>query len=401
MKILLVIDGMHPRHGGPPPVVAGSAIALISLGHQVTVITTVTPGDEPAVRQAWAKMLEAGVALKFFAPIGLRDLLLWPKEKQHLKREVESADVVHLHGIWNPILLVVGKLARESAIPYLVSVHGVLDHRAIKRVRRKWIKKRLAISLFRIGNFLQEASSVIFGSEAEASESWMLGRKLKVVFIGNGADAYSNIENADPVLLKKFQAIAPGYESWGPVLLSHSRIHPEKGLDMLVAAFSAVAHDFPEARLLIAGLRQDIAFEQRIIDLIAQSPISKRIIFTTELTGPKSLFLYKLCDVFVLPSIAEGFSVALTQALANAKPVLVTRFCHMPIIADMQAGFVVEPEVGSIANGLRSMLSLSAIEIGLMGANARQVFESNYTWEIIGIKLVEAYGSAISEMKRS
>src|SRR5687768_4880133 len=65
MRILLVIDGMHPRDGGPPRVVVGSANALRARALDVAVLTTLQPGDEDAVRSVCRPMLDSGVDLHF------------------------------------------------------------------------------------------------------------------------------------------------------------------------------------------------------------------------------------------------------------------------------------------------------------------------------------------------
>ena len=173
---------------------------------------------------------------------------------------VKNADVVHLHGIWNPVLLVVGRLAKLLKLPYLFSVHGVLDHRAMTRVRRKWIKKRVAISLFGIRRICSIAGlRLSVGSEAEAAQSWNVGLDLKMAFVPNGADESLATVEPDETTQQKFDAIAPDQHNWGRTLLSFSRIHPEKGLDMLVKAFWQLLAHFPDAHLFITGLREDFA----------------------------------------------------------------------------------------------------------------------------------------------
>lgn len=393
MKILLVIDGMHPRHGGPPAVVAGSAVALRQLGHEVRVLSTLRPGDEAVVHKTWEAMTAAGVGLEFCAPRGLKSLLAGPPDAAAMRGLVAWADVIHLHGIWNPVLLVAGRMARAAHKPYLVSVHGVLDFRALRRVRHKWLKKRLAIELFNIRGFLAHAAAVVFGSPSEAEQSWLPTRRLRMVFIPNGSWMVEAV-SPEPDMAARLNALAPDLRQWSPSLLCYSRVHEEKGMLRLVEAFDRVAGQFPRAGLLIAGLRQDLAYQAKVEQAIARSPHAGRVVFTTELTGPRSQFLYGVCDGYVLPSIAEGFSMALTQALANGKPMVITRFCHMPEVADWRAGFVVEPTVEGLTGGLVSLLSLSDSDRAAMGGRARRLFVENFTWERVALKLAAEYARA-------
>lgn len=393
MKLLLVIDGMHPRHGGPPAVVAGSAVALRQRGHEVKVLTTMLPGDEAVVNQTWASLTAAGVEMVFCAPAGLKALLAGPADGALIRRMVEWADVVHLHGIWNPILLIAGRVARAARRPYLVSVHGVLDFRALRRIRSKWLKKRAAIALFNIRGFLAHAAAVVFGSPSEAGQSWMPTRAMRTVFIPNGSWQVGT-EAPDPLMLAKLAQVAPNLGRWAPSLLCYSRVHEEKGMARLVEAFDRVAGEFPDAGLLLAGLKQDAAYQAKVEQAIARSAERQRMVFTTELTGPKSQFLYGVCDIYVLPSIAEGFSMALTQALAHGKPMLITRFCHMPEVAEAGAGLVVEPTVDGLTQGLQQLLALPQAELAAMGRRARALFDDNFTWERVAVKLEAEYARA-------
>lgn len=394
MRILLVIDGMHPRSGGPPAVVAGSAIALSARGHEVTVLSTLVPGDEQLVRDTWAGMLEAGVTLQFCAPEGLRGMMGRSPQSGLIRDAVAAADVVHLHGVWNPVAVVAGRAAQRQGVPYFISVHGVFDRRAMERIKSKFIKKRLAIVLFNLKGFLDGAAGVIFGSWTEAEQSWLPSRTMRLIYVPNGADLALGTAEPTDQQLALLHSVAPAMKGWQRTVLCRSRIHEEKGIDMLVAAFNRLAPSFPGTGLLIAGMQQDLAYESRIASAIAAGPVADRIVLTTQLTGPASQFLYRATDLFVMPSIAEGFSMALIEALANARPMLITRYCHMPVVAEVGAGVVVDPDVDAITEGLRALLALDDHALAQMGAAARKLFAENFTWDHIAAQLEAEYAAA-------
>jgi glycosyltransferase involved in cell wall biosynthesis len=396
MRVLLVIDGMHPRDGGPPRVVIGSAQALRARGLDVAVLTTLQLGDEGAVRTACEEMLCTGVELHFCAPFGASGLLIRRRPSKEIRAVIDQADVIHLHGLWSAMLVSVARYARSVAKPYLISTHGVLDHRAMWRTRFKWLKKRAVVELAGLRPLVRRAAGLIFGSEAEARESWNFVSAVKRIFIPNGVAAEvrrGTVSAQERALLAE---IAPQFAGWGRSLLYFSRIHPEKGTDMLVKAFNAVASDFPDVGLLIAGIRQDEAFLAEVKALVEQGGHPDRIALTTELTGPRSQFLHSACDIFVLPSHAEGFSVAMIEALAHNMPCLVTQFCHAPLVESEGAGVIVSPTPEGIERGLRKLLSLTPEELTRMGCRARALFEAEYTWAVVAGKLHEAYLSAIA-----
>jgi glycosyltransferase involved in cell wall biosynthesis len=394
---LLVIDGMHPRDGGPPAVVAGSALALKALGIEVTVLTMLRDGDKEQVLIAWQSLTDVGIKIEFCAQNRFRDILMLPVDPGLIKKAIETADVVHLHGFWNPMLIYIARLARKRGKPYFISTHGIFDHRAMRNTIFKLLKKRVAVKLLSLRSLLRDASGVIFGSEEEALQSWEIAKGMNKIFVPNGVDVSSARQpiGLDEKML--LNGIAPNFDQWERSLLYFARIHPTKGTDLLVQAFNIVATEFPGAGLLIAGLKQDEVFQRKVEKLIALTPDPSRLIFTTDLTGAKSQFLYRMFDCYVLPSHGEGFSMALTEALANGRPSLITRFCHMQIIEQKSAGVIVEPTRDALVTGLRRLLSMPAEELKHMGRNARALYEANYTWSNVATRLNGVYCDAIAQ----
>jgi glycosyltransferase involved in cell wall biosynthesis len=395
MNILLVIDGMHPRHGGPPAIVAGSAMALAERGHKVTILSIAQPGDEPTILDTWKTMLDAGIELHLCADEGLAGLFGKPKQDALIRGLMADKDVVHIHGVWSALFLVVGRIAKQLGKPYFISTHGVFDHRAMTRIKHKWLKKRLAVAMFDIRGFLENSAGVGFGSPAEAEHSWLPSKKMKITYFPNGVA--SNVADIAPTAdqMEWLHTVVPAHASWKRSLLCRSRIHKEKGHDMLVAAFDKIAGDFPDVGILIAGMKQDAGLEAQIRGMIARSAHGDRIVLTTEMTGPRSQFLYQACDGFLAPSIAEGFSMSVVEGLANGKPMLITRYCHMPEVESHGAGIITDPNVDAIAVGLRKLLSLPDDQWHAMGTKGRNLFLEKYTWDKVAEKLDHDYTAAL------
>ena len=393
MRIVLLIDDMHPRSGGPPMVVAGSAAALSRDGHEVTIVTGVQPGDEEAALGSWADAVAANVRFRLVPPT--KPSALWVgRPDPALREEIAKADAVHIHAVWSPMAIVAARVARAAGVPYFVSTHGVFDHRAMRRVAQKWVKKRIAFALFGMRRLLEQSAGVIFGSPSEAENSWIPSRRMQILYIPNGANPELGTQPPTAGQLNQLREAAPKSVAWGQTLLCRSRIHPEKGIDLLVAAFDEIAEDHPDVGLLITGLRQDPKYEEAIQAQIVSSPARDRIQLTTELTGAASRFVYRASDIVVMPSLSEGFSMALIEALAFGRPMLITRYCHVPEVSSAAAGLVVESTVAELANGLRTRLSQSDVERQAMGVAARALFEKSYVWSRVATLLGAAYGQA-------
>ena len=94
---------------------------------------------------------------------------------------------------------------------------------------------------------------------------------------------------------------------------------------------------------------------------------------------------------FVLPSYSEGFSVAVLEALAAAKPVVFTRQCNFRDLEGRPFATVIEPEAGQLAEALESVLRLPARVLSQYGALARDYVQTHYSWQAIGGAMADVY----------
>lgn len=394
MHVLLVIDGMHSRFGGPPAVVANSAMALAARGLKISVLSTVEPGEEAIVRELWADMIAAGVELYFCHNVTLLHLLRIRKLPKSAIELLTQADVIHFHGLWTPLYVVGMSQAILYEKPFLLSTHGVLDSRAFYNSKFKILKKLFMLEIFGLRKLVCQAQGLIFGSTAESDESIDIFPSVQKYYVPNGVSSAGAPTAVVPGSVELLDRLAPRRKDWRRTLLFFSRIHPEKGLDALVTAFNSLASDFPDTGLLIAGIADDERYQREIIDLINNGPAESQIVMTTELTGPRSHFVYSMCDIFILPSRAEGFSVALVQSLAYGIPSLSTRYCHMAVIQERGAGVVVDQDPKSIELGLRDMLRRPDADLKIMGTKARELFDERFSLGKVADLLQDIYRSA-------
>jgi glycosyltransferase involved in cell wall biosynthesis len=401
MRIALIIDEMHPRNGGPPAVVAGSAIALRKKGHDVRIITLDRHNERADVARSWQAVTNAGVQFHFIKDNSLSGHSFPKSLVNEVGRQIENVDVVHIHGVWNRFFVVVAKISRKKNKPYFVSSHGIFDHRAMRYSLYKYIKKRAAISFLGFGGLLKNANGLIFGSKAELTESWLPYEDLPVYFVPNGLDAALGSNDPSPEQMRRLHTVVPELKNWKRIVLVRSRIHREKGHDKLVSAFERVADEFPDVGLLIAGLKQVESYEAEVRSLISSSRHRDRIALTTDLVGPENYFVSRVASIYAAPSTAEGFSVSLIEGLANGKPMLITRYCHMPTVEEANAGVIVEATVPDLERGLRKLLSLDNASFAKMGQTARKLFENNYTWDKVADTLLQTYSNLSRATKPS
>lgn len=390
MRILQAVRDMHPREGGPPRVVAGAAAALAHQGHDVTIFATMRAGEEGEVRAAWRELAAAGVALRLFPASAPRALGGSRALAAAVGGEIDRFDVAHLHGVWDQCLIAIGHAARGARVPYLVSPHGMLDRWSMARSR--W-KKQLVLRFGGGRRFLAGAVALAYGTADEAGEAEVLGLPGTPLVVPNGVDP-ALLGERDLAARARLHAALPQTAGWSRTVLFYSRLHPKKGLDLLVDAFAEIAPAFPGAGLLAAAIPQDAVYGDAVRAQAAAAGLGDRIIVTTDFAGPDSRYLLDAADLFVLPSHQEGFSMAIVEAMARGLPMLITDRCHLPEVESQGAGRVVAPDARTLAGGLRALLALDDAALAEMGGRGAALVAERYTWPQIALRLGAAYAAA-------
>jgi glycosyltransferase involved in cell wall biosynthesis len=94
---------------------------------------------------------------------------------------------------------------------------------------------------------------------------------------------------------------------------------------------------------------------------IAERGLAERFIATGMVVGDRKIDLLGRADVFVLPSVGEGLSMATLEALASGTAAIISRECNLPIVAEAGAGAVVGRSVAEFAAALSRFLADTAL----------------------------------------
>jgi glycosyltransferase involved in cell wall biosynthesis len=203
-----------------------------------------------------------------------------------------------------------------------------------------------------------------------------MASRTPIALVPNGVDlrpfeglpARAELEGRHPELRGKF------------LLLFLGRLHAKKGLDLLSAAVAELARGAPELHVLLAG--RDEGAGAGFLESLRGAGLRDRVTCLGHVAGEAAGRAWGAADAFVLPSYSEGFSMAVLEALAARRPVLITTACHFPDVATAGAGLVVEPTREGVTEGLRGLLALSARERVAMGQAGRRLVEARFTWPI-------------------
>jgi glycosyltransferase involved in cell wall biosynthesis len=300
--------------------------------------------------------------------------------RQQLKQLFRSAQGVHIHGIWETHCTVASGIARSCKTPYIISAHGMLDDWALTHKR---LKKALYAALLETNN-LQRAACLRALTRDEVTDYRRIGLRTPVAVVPSGVQAPEGVTG--DVFREAFPQLAGKR-----MVLFMGRLHPKKGLPLLLQAWHQVAESRGEdSHLVIAGPDSENllgTLRQMTEDLKLRDSVT----FTGMLKDELKWSALAAAELFVLPSFSEGFSVAVLEALAMGIPAIVSSPCHFPEITEANCGWVIEPETHALELSLREYLQMRPSELTCVGERARGLIERRFTWAVIGKQMEEVY----------
>ncbi len=387
MRVSHVIPSLDPATGGPPVVAARLAAAQSAAGCQVNLVSYRFPDAQANVEADLGTIPGiASVRLDFLPPLTRKERFLALDARKRLEPLVGNADVIHLHGVWDPLIYAAASEAQKLGIDYVLTPHGMLDPWAISQ--KGW-KKRLALILgYR--KMLNRAAFLHFLNTDERDLVKDLGLTAKAEVIPNGIF----LEELDPLPAEGgFRASRPWLGD-RPFVLFLSRLHYKKGLDFLADAFAQVAVRYPEAQLVIAG--PDGGAKSDFESQIRRLRLEDKVHLIGPIYGPEKLSALVDCDCFCLPSRQEGFSLAVTEAMACRAPVVISTSCHFPEVREAGAGVITDLNATDIAAGLMTVLG-SAEQASMMGKAGRELVTSRFTWPSVAGQMIRAYDAHVAK----
>ena len=161
-------------------------------------------------------------------------------------------------------------------------------------------------------------------------------------------------------------------------MLFLSRLHPKKGLDLLIKSWADVAPAHPDAHLVLAG-SGTAEMEAEVKSLVLDRGVAASVSFTGLLAGAMKWSALKAAEAFVLPSHSEGLSMALLEAMGVGLPVIATRACNMPELTAADAGWEIEPSVHALTEALGALLAQDLAAYAAKGQKGSRLIASRYT----------------------
>jgi glycosyltransferase involved in cell wall biosynthesis len=249
--------------------------------------------------------------------------------------------------------------------------------------RSRW-KKRLYGALIENRN-LRSAAAFHFFRDQELEDARAAGVRSPCFVLPNGIDA-ALLEA--PPSADRFVERYP--ETRDRVrLLFLGRLHPVKGLDLLIPAFSAARRSFPDLHLILVGPDEG-GYRATVEKQIQEVGLDGAVTLTGMLTGERKREALGAADFFVLPSYQEADSMAVKEAMAAGLPVVISDAHRFDEVAAAGAGIIVPCKREPLAEALL-VLARDARLRATMGQAARRLIRSRYTWDRITEDLERVY----------
>ena len=382
MKILRVIASMDPSAGGPCQGIRNSIPELEKLGAFNEVVSLDHPSSSFLGKDNF--IIHALGPAKSPWHYNKR-LLPW------LEHNLARFDAVIVHGLWlypshaamKALQLLRNRETNKKLPRLFVMPHGMLDpyfqraeSRKIKALRN-WLYWKFVEALV-----VNNADGVLFTCQAELELARIPFRPYKPKAELNVGYGIPGPQPFGLSMKNAFGALCPKLKN-RPYILFLGRIHEKKGVDILLNAYrdhiKGLKNSFPE--LVIAGPGMDSAFGKQLKDILSQDTLLDHNVFLPGmLTGDAKWGAFYGASAFILPSHQENFGIAVVEALACAKPVLISDQVNIwKEIWQEGAGIICPDTYEGVSSLLHQWMILSEDQKATMAGNALVAYQKYFS----------------------
>ncbi len=354
MKILHYLKTMRLEEGGVVRAVLDFCTALAQAGHEVVLLTfddLDVPADWPRVSAEAAWTTDSAGPRVVVAPRpGKSGGRFDNAALAQINPAIAGADVAHIHAVWIPSNLQIAKAARAARVPYIVTIHGMLDDWSMSQ---RTLKKKVYLALGG-RRYLESAALVHSTAEFERRQSikWYPRGKAVVAPLLFDLEPFRSLPGPDAA-----RSAYPLAASDLPKLLFLSRVHEKKGLPHLIRAAGILKKAGTPAALLIAGTG-DAAYTESLKALVREQGVEDTTQFLGLVTGPTKVSLFQAADLFVLPTSQENFGFAPIEAMASGTVAVTTRGVDIwPELEESGGAAIVDPQPEPLVAALGELLA--------------------------------------------
>lgn len=294
------------------------------------------------------------------------------KEFSEIIKKVRP-DLVHINGIWDPQNWLFQKVCIEQKIKVLLSPHGMLEPYILKR---NALKKKIALLLYQ-KKAIHSADYLHATASAELLQIRKLGFATPAQIIPNGINVSEVISGCRTM----------SSESNNNILFL-SRVHPKKGLEILIEAISKIRNF--SGKVTIAGEGED-KYIRHLKNLCIKKKVDHYFSFVGGVYGKRKWELFAQTDFFVLPSYSENFGIVVIEALAAGVPVITTWGTPWEELVEKNCGWWIDLNTNSLKKTIKTAISLPASDREEMRINGIRLVQQKYEIQAVGLQTFKYY----------
>jgi len=385
MKVLHITPSYLPAYefGGPVKTVHELCASLAKGGLDISVFTTNITLEGRKEVEVNKEYVKDGVRITYFPVSFPKQYCYSPKLARALMDNIHNYDIVHLHSVYRYTTFIGARLCQRYNKPYLLNPLGAIDPSMINLKSR--LKKTAYIKLFEGGN-IENAAAIHAASDFEKEAILSMGFRRPIAII---PPALNLEEYSRPRGPRGLNARFPAL-SGKKVILFLGRVHPKKGLDLLAGAFKKACEKRDDIFLAVAG-PGETEYVNKIKRLFENTGVSDKVLFTGALLEEEKISALYESDIFVLPSYGENFGIAVLEAMACRRPVIITnRVGLFPDVKEYRAGIVTNCDQKEIAGALLTLLNDESMGKA-MGENGRRMAEDKFTNDEVADRTIKVY----------
>ena len=297
-----------------------------------------------------------------------------PRLDAWVKSRAAAFDAVIVNGVWRYLGQGIRNGLRRLGVPYFIIPHSMLNPWFQETTSFSSLSK---IAMWRLLEWkvLRDARAVLFTCEEERR----MARKAYSPYVCTD-DVVTVVGTSIPVACSQQTEFVSCYPHLRDkrLIIYLSRLHPMKGCDLLLEAFSRICKAHPDLHLVIAGPAEE-GFVAMLHALTKRRSIEHRVTWTGPLYGEMKWAAFRAAALFALPSHCEAFPVAVLEALGARVPALITDKVNIwRDVVSENAGFVDTDTIEGTVRSLQKWLGMSEAELQVMRNNAHKCFTEHF-----------------------
>jgi glycosyltransferase involved in cell wall biosynthesis len=396
LKVCIITDSLFTS-GGIATATRELSHQLALAGHEVRAISCKDESSDP---RKLLRVCNLGIKKR---PLALWDIPETSfRASKNIQDLIKDVDVVHVHG---PLAMTRLLSKKSINVPWVATVHGTFQKELIwlksypktnVDMIKYWLGTRLFISfeswLYRT---LSSQLHFIAVSQQTKDDLIKIGVKEKrISVVPNGV----NTSIYQPLPMEESRRKLETTSAIGPnekIVLSVNFIEPRKGTHVLLEAFLQATKRLQNVHCIIVGASDPDGYQRYLANLVDNLGLQKKVHFTGFVAEDTLPYYFNSCNVFVLPSLAEGAPLVIPMAMACRKPVIATTACA--------AEEYLEPECTTMPGNYEELAEKliyylsNEKEADNLADRLHRKATMNLTWDKIAEKTISVYRSILQD----